>query len=224
MARPAARAVGRFADRADAGRQLAELLDEYAGRDDVIVLALPRGGVPVAYEVARILGVPLDVMIVRKLGTPGQPELAMGAVASGGAYVTNPRVVEQANVNESEMQEELDRQRAELARREAAYRGGRPPPRIAGRSVVVVDDGLATGATMRAAVQALVQYEPQEIVVAVPVAPPHVQDSTLREADRFIALVQPTPFYAVGQWYRDFEQTTDAEVTALLARSGNDDE
>lgn len=220
MARPASGMSGRFDDRVDAGRQLAERLAEYAGRKDVLVLALPRGGVPVAFEVARALGAPLDVMVVRKLGTPGQPELAMGAVASGGAHVTNPQVLAQANVSDADMRAELERQRTELARREHAYRGGRPFPEIGNRTVIVVDDGLATGATMRAAVQALRQYDPQEIVVAVPVAPPHVQDSTLREADRFVALMQPTPFYAVGQWYRNFDQTSDDEVVDLLTESG----
>lgn len=210
---------GRFADRADAGRRLAELLDEYAGREDVIVLGLPRGGVPVAHEVAAVLGAPLDVMVVRKLGTPGHEELAMGAIASGGAYVTNPRVIDEVGVTESQLAAEIERQKVELARRERAYRGDRPFPDVAGRTVIVVDDGLATGATMRAAVQALRQYDPQEIVVAVPVAPPHVQDLTLRDADRFVALMQPTPFYAVGQWYRDFEQISDEEVATLMQRA-----
>ena len=219
MARPLERSIGKFADRRDAGRELAERLDEFAGREDVLVLALPRGGVPVAFEVANALGAPLDVMVVRKLGTPGQPELAMGAVASGGAYVTNREVLERGAVSESQLQAEVERQHAELERRETAYRGERPFPVIEGRTVIVVDDGLATGATMRAAVQALRQYDPQEIVVAVPVAPPHVQDSTLRDADRFVALMQPTPFYAVGQWYRNFDQTTDDEVTTLLQRA-----
>lgn len=210
----------RFEDRVDAGRQLAENLAEYAGREDVLVLALPRGGVPVGYEVAQVLGVPLDIMVVRKLGTPGHAELAMGAIASGGAHVINPNVMEQAAVSETQLDEEVERQGAELRRREKAYRGDRPFPDVTGKTVLVVDDGLATGATMRAAVQALRQYEPQEIVVAVPVAPPHIQDSTLREADHFVALLQPTPFYAVGQWYREFEQTDDAEVTDLLEKAG----
>lgn len=210
---------GRFADRLDAGRRLAELLDEYAGRKDVLVLGLPRGGVPVAYEVANALGAPLDVMVVRKLGTPAQPELAMGAIASGGAHVVNKEVLRQSRVTEEQLAHELDTQRRELARREHAYRGERAFPDVSGKTVILVDDGLATGATMRAAVEALRQYDPQQIVVAVPVAPPHVQDSVLRGADRFVALMQPTPFYAVGQWYRDFDQTEDAEVTQLLHRA-----
>lgn len=206
----------RFADRADAGRQLAARLDEYAGRDDVLVLALPRGGVPVGWQVAKALGVPLDVLVVRKLGTPGHAELAMGAIASGGAHVVNSQVIEQAGVTDQQIDAEVERQRHELERREKAYRGDRPYPDTSGKTVLLVDDGLATGATMRAAIQALRQYAPQEIVVAVPVAPPHVQDSTLRDADRFVALLQPAPFYAVGQWYRDFDQTEDSEVTRLL--------
>ncbi|HEX6928052.1 MAG TPA: phosphoribosyltransferase [Gammaproteobacteria bacterium] len=206
----------RFADRSDAGRRLAQQLREYAERDDVLVFGLPRGGVPVAAQVADALGAPLEVMVVRKLGLPAQPELAMGAIASGGAYVVNPHVIEQTGATDAQLQAAIDRERKELERRERAYRGERPFPDVSGRTVIVVDDGLATGATMRAAVQALRQYGPSEIVVAVPVAPPHVQDSTLREADRFIALLQPTPFYAVGQWYRDFDQTQDEEVTRLM--------
>lgn len=206
----------RFTDRVDAGRRLAETLREYTGRDDVLVFGLPRGGVPVAAEVAGALAAPLDIMLVRKLGLPMQPELAMGAIASGGAYVVNPQVIEQAAVADEQLQAVIKREREELERRERAWRGERAFPDVTGRTVIVVDDGLATGATMRAAVQALRQYAPREIVVAVPVAPRHVQDSTLREADRFIALLQPTPFYSVGQWYRNFEQTPDEDVSRLL--------
>ena len=206
----------RLADRVDAGRRLATRLGEYAGRDDVIVLGLPRGGVPVAAEVARALKAPLDVMVVRKLGTPGHPELAMGAIASGGARVINQQVMEQAGVSDAQLQVEVLRQQEELERRERAYRGKRPFPQIAGHTVIAVDDGFATGATMRAAVQALRQYAPREIVVAVPVAPPHLEAAALRDADRVVVLLQPTPFLAVGHWYRDFEQTTDEEVVSLL--------
>lgn len=208
---------GRFDDRQDAGRQLAAQLEEYAGRDDVVVLGLPRGGVPVAAEVANALGVALDIMVVRKLGTPGHAELAMGAIASGGAQVVNPRIMEQGGISDAQLQEEIERQKVELQRRERTYRGDHPFPELEGRTVLLVDDGLATGATMRAAVQALRQHEPHEAVVAVPVAPQHIQDNVLREADRFVALLQPEPFYAVGQWYRNFNQTDDAEVTELLA-------
>ena len=217
MAQRISHASLRFDNRADAGRQLATLLSEYADRDDVLVFGLPRGGVPVAAEVAAALHAPLDVMVVRKLGAPGQPELAMGAIASGGAYVVNPEVV--AQVSHEQLDDVIKHEREELVRREREYRGDRAFPDVAGRTVIVIDDGFATGATMRAAVQAMRQYNPREVIVAVPVAPPHVQDSTLREADRFIALLQPTPFYAVGQWYRRFDQTEDIEVTTLLKKS-----
>lgn len=212
-------ASGKFRDRADAGRALAEQLSEYAGRPDVVVLGLPRGGVPVAYEVSGALGSPMDILIVRKLGTPGHAELAMGAIASGGMRVINDEVIAQAGVTDEQLRAEVERQQQELERRERAYRGDRPFPDLNGKVVLVVDDGLATGATMRAAVRALRAGDPQEIVVAVPVAPPHVQDSTLRDADRFIALMQPSPFYAVGLWYRDFEQTQDEEVAELLRKA-----
>ncbi|HEX7047967.1 MAG TPA: phosphoribosyltransferase [Gammaproteobacteria bacterium] len=220
MEQPLASQSGfRFADRSDAGRRLAQQLQEFAGRDDVLVFGLPRGGVPVAAEVAGALGAPLEVMVVRKLGLPAQPELAMGAIASGGAYVVNPQVIEQTGVSDAQLHSAIERERVELERREHAYRGNRPFPDVSNHTVIVVDDGFATGATMRAAVQALRQYAPREIVVAVPVAPPHVQDSTLREADRFIALLQPAPFYAVGQWYRNFDQTPDEEVTRLMQQA-----
>lgn len=212
-------ASGRFENRSTAGKALGEALAEYAGREDVIVLALPRGGVPVGIEVAEALGATFDVLVVRKLGTPGQPELAMGAIASGGMQVLNKRVIEEAAVSERQLQAEIARQQEELARREQAFRGARPFPEVQDKTVIVVDDGLATGATMRVAVRALRAADPQEIIVAVPVAPPHIQDSTLREADRFIALAQPAPFYAVGMWYRDFDQTTDQEVAQVMSRS-----
>lgn len=212
----------RFADRTDAGRQLAQRLAEYAGRDDVRVFGLPRGGVPVAAIVADALAAPLEVMIVRKLGLPAQPELAMGAIASGGARVMNPEVIVQAGVTEADIAAVIERERAELQRRERAYRGERPFPDVAGKTVIVVDDGIATGATLRAAVQALRQYAPREIVVAVPVAPPRMQANSVGDADRFIALLQPAPFYAVGQWYRHFDQVPDADVTRLMrAHHGN---
>lgn len=207
----------RFADRADAGRRLTHLLGDYAGREDVLVFGLPRGGVPVAAEVARALSAPLDVMVVRKLGAPGHEELAMGAIASGGARVLNGEVIEQLGVSAAALEAETVKQQAELARREHAYRGARAFPDIAGKVAIVVDDGYATGATMRVAVQALRQYHPREIVVAVPVAPPHVEDATLRAADRVVVLLQPTPFLAVGHWYCDFAQTEDEEVRRLLA-------
>lgn len=206
----------RFTDRADAGRQLAGKLAEYAGREDVLVLGLPRGGVPVAAIVADALSAPLDVMIVRKLGVPAQPELAMGAIASGGALVANTDVIKQAGVTEADIAAVMERERAELERRERMYRGARAFSDVTGKAVIVVDDGIATGATLRAAVQALRRYAPREIVVAVPVAPPRVQQGSLQGANRFIAVLQPAPFFAVGQWYRDFDQVPDEDVTRLL--------
>ncbi|GIW73257.1 MAG: phosphoribosyltransferase [Planctomycetota bacterium] len=211
-----------FRDRTEAGRVLAEAMASYAGRPDLLVLGLPRGGVVVAYEVARALGAPLDVLIVRKLGRPGQEELAMGAIASGGIRVMNPQVA--AWVPPSEIEAVIEREAQELRRRELAYRGDRPPPELAGRSLVLVDDGLATGATMRAAVQAVRQRAPAEVVVAVPVAPPDTVALLATEADAVVCPATPEPFFGIGQWYEDFSQTTDAEVRELLARarSGSD--
>ncbi|MGK8522702.1 erythromycin esterase family protein [Nocardia asteroides] len=205
-----------FRDRRDAGRVLAELLDEYRGRDNVLVLALPRGGVPVAYEVARRLGAPLDVFVVRKLGLPRFPELAMGAIASGGVLVTNDNVLRAEEVDPREFQRVAEQEARELRRREGAYREGRPMADIAGRIVVVVDDGLATGASMRAALEAVRRLGPARIVVAVPAAP----ESTCRElahaVDRIVCATTPTPFYAVGASYWQFDQTGDEEVRELL--------
>lgn len=208
-----------FQDRSDAGRLLGQELRRFAGRDDVIVLALPRGGVPVAFEVADALGVELDLMLVRKLGAPGQEELAMGAIASGGARVLNADVVQSLLVSEAAIEVAVQRESRELERRERAYRGTRPPPRIAGRTVLLVDDGLATGATMRAAVAAVRALHPASVVVAVPVAPPETLRSLETEADEVVCLAAPPMFYAVGQWYADFPQTTDEEVVALLQRA-----
>jgi erythromycin esterase-like protein/predicted phosphoribosyltransferase len=211
--------VRRFRDRTEAGRLLAEQLHEYAGRDDVVVLALPRGGVPVAFEVARALDAPLDVFVVRKLGVPGHEELALGAIATGGTRVLNERVVDSLNIP-SEWIEAVDaRERRELQRRERAYRGDRPPPNLTGRTVILVDDGLATGSTMLAAVRALRQEAPARIVVAVPVADPEVCAAIRREADDAICLMTPSPLRAVGEWYDDFSQTTDDEVRELLERA-----
>lgn len=207
-----------FDDRRAAGRALAGLLTEYAGRDDLMVLALPRGGVPVAREVARALGAPLDVLVVRKLGAPGREELAMGAIAAGGARVLNEAVIRALGVDEQQLRSETERQREELERRERTYRGDRPWPELAGRTLIVVDDGFATGATMKAAVRALRLFEPREILVAVPVAPDTAEAEMSRLADRFVAVATPADFVAVGRWYRDFEQTTDDEVRQLLAQ------
>ena len=206
----------RFRNRAEAGRLLAERLVQYAGRSDVLVLALPRGGVPVGFEVARALRAPLDVFLVRKLGLPGQEELAMGAIATGGARVLNEELVETLGLPEDLIERVAAREADELGRRERSYRGDRPPPEIRGRTIVVVDDGLATGSSMRAAVAALRTQEPKRIVVAVPIAP--VTTCTVLEADvdELVCLRTPEPFYAVGLWYEDFSETTDEQVRALL--------
>jgi putative phosphoribosyl transferase len=211
--------VSRFRNRADAGRVIAERLRDYAGRDDVIVLGLPRGGVPVAYEVARELDVPLDVFLVRKLGVPGREELAFGAIASGGAVVLNEEVVRSLRIDEASARAVAERERTELARRAEAYRGTPEPPDVEGKTVIVVDDGLATGASMRAAVEALRQLGPRRIVVAVPAAAPQTCEGLRGEVDEVVCALTPEPFLAVGMWYEDFSETTDDEVRELLARS-----
>ncbi|HWE07253.1 MAG TPA: erythromycin esterase family protein, partial [Rhizomicrobium sp.] len=207
---------GLFRDRREAGRVLAEKLATYANRSDLLVLALPRGGVPVAYEVARALRAPLDVYVVRKLGVPGYEELAMGAVATGGVRVLNDQIVERLGIPDQMIDAVAAREQRELARRERLYRGDRPPPHVNGRTVILVDDGLATGATMQAAVEALRQQNPARIVVAVPTASPDTCEEMKKKADEVICAITPEPFYAVGRWYDDFSQTTDDEVTALL--------
>ena len=205
-----------FENREAAGQQLAGLLGEYAHRPDVLVLGLPRGGVPVAAEVARVLGVPLDVFLVRKLGVPGHPELAMGAIASGGIRVMNEDVMRWAHVPADAVDAVVRVEQAELERREQEYRTGRPLVALAGRTVILVDDGLATGSTMRAAVEAIRAYGPARVVVAVPVGAPAACLEMASIADELVCARSPEPFSAVGQWYRDFSQTTDAEVRALL--------
>ena len=210
----------RFRNRTDAGRQLAEKLAAYADRPDVLVLALPRGGVPVGYEVARALGAPLDVFVVRKLGVPGYEELAMGAVATGGVRVLNDEIVRGLGISEHEIDAAVARELQELVRRERLYRGARPPLDVGGRTVVLVDDGLATGATMRAAIQALRQQHPARASVAVPTASPDTGEALKAEADDVIFAMTPEPFFSVGHWYEDFTQTTDDEVRELLARGG----
>ena len=210
----------RFRNRTDAGRQLAEKLAAYANRPDVLVLALPRGGVPVGFEVARALGAPLDVFLVRKLGVPGYEELAMGAVATGGVRVLNDEIVRGLGISEHEIDAAAARELQELARRQRLYRGDRPLPDIAGRTVILVDDGLATGATMRAAIAAVRQQQPARIVVAVPTASPDTCEALKAEADDVVCAMTPEPFLAVGHWYEDFTQTTDDEVRELLARRG----
>ena len=211
-----------FRDRADAGRTLAADLSHLAGRDDVVVLALPRGGVPVAYEVARALGAPLDVLLVRKLGVPGQPELAMGAIASGGVRVLHQAVIDALAITPEAIEDVAAREGAELARREQLYRRGRPPLDVAARTVVVVDDGLATGATMRAAVTALRAQLAGRIVVAVPVGPRETCEKMADEADEVVCARMPRSFQAVGQWYDDLSPTTDDEIRAVLALEEDD--
>ncbi|HLH24383.1 MAG TPA: phosphoribosyltransferase [Chloroflexota bacterium] len=208
-----------FRDRYDAGRVLATKLLAYAHRPEVIVLALPRGGVPVGYEVAQALGVPLDVYLVRKLGVPGHRELAMGAIASGDVTVLNPDLIAALQIPPRAIEAVVAEEQAELARRERAYRGDRPPLDVRGRTTILVDDGLATGSTMRAAAQALRQEQAASIVVAVPVAPPEVCAEFQSEVDAVVCAVTPDPFYAVGLWYADFAPTTDEEVHDLLARA-----
>jgi putative phosphoribosyl transferase len=208
-----------FQDRHDAGRQLAVRLLPYAGRDDVVVLALPRGGVPVGYEVARALGAPLDVFLVRKLGVPGHEELAMGAIASGGVRVLNQRVIDALRITADVIEQVTTMELEELERREREYRDGRPPVEVAGRVAILVDDGLATGASMRAAIAALRRRGPGRIVVAVPVGAAETCSDLRQEADEAVCAAEPTDFYAVGLWYEDFSQTTDEEVRDLLVRA-----
>ena len=202
-----------------AGQALAAALQEYKERDDVIVLGLPRGGVPVAVEVAEALGADLDLMLVRKLGAPGQRELAMGAIASGGSRVMNQDVVRALNISEDDISQVEEGERRELQRREQAYRGKRPWPELANRCVILVDDGLATGATMRAAVDAVRQYGPAHLAVAVPVAPADTIEMLRKQVDNVVCLAEPAYFRAIGLWYVDFSQVTDDEVRHILERA-----
>ncbi len=206
----------RFGNRAHAGQELAALLSDYAGRHDVVVLALPRGGVPVGFELARALHAPLDVFVVRKLGVPGHPELAMGAIASGGVRVLNDDVVKWYGLSDAAIDEVARQEELELDRRERAYRDGRPLTDVAGRTVLLVDDGLATGSTMKAAVRAVRRRNPARVIVAVPVGAPETCTEFERVADGVVCARTPKPFAAVGLWYRDFSQTTDEEVRTLL--------
>ena len=211
-----------FANREEAGQLLAEKLLDYTGRDDVIVLGLPRGGVPVAFEVAQRLRVPLDVFIVRKLGVPGFEELAVGAIASGGVRVLNEDVARSLPNAEEVIESITARETAELQRREESYRDGRPAPELRGKTVILVDDGLATGATMRAAVAALRQRDVARIVVAAPVGAPETCREFEHEVDEIVCAMAPDYFQAVGQYYEDFSQTSDEEVSELLARAAQD--
>ena len=207
----------RYRDRTHAGRALAERLKAWAGRPDVLVLALPRGGVPVAYEVATALDAPLDIFLVRKLGLPGHEEFAIGAIATGGVRVLNDDLMEHLGLDERDLDALTRRERAELERRERAYRGDRPPPDVRGKTVILVDDGLATGSTMRAAVEALRAEGPAHIVVAVPTAAIETCEELADLVDDVVCASTPEPFVAVGLWYDDFSQTDDDEVRALLS-------
>ncbi|BBP98755.1 phosphoribosyltransferase [Burkholderia sp. SFA1] len=211
-----------FENRREAGRELARLLNEYANRDDVTVLALPRGGVPVAYEVARALGARLDVLVVRKLGVPVQPELAMGAIASGDAFFLDERIVDYAGVDKHDLERVIARERAELERREKLYRGDAPPLDMKGRIAIVVDDGMATGATMKAAAMSLRHAHPSKIVAALPVAPLDSEARIEDIVDDFVCVMRPERYFGVGQFYVDFDQTSDDEVRELLDAARKD--
>jgi putative phosphoribosyl transferase len=208
-----------FANRFEAGRVLASKLGEFSGRNDIVVLALPRGGVPVAYEVAQALHAPLDVFVVRKLGTPGQEELAMGALAPGGITVLNREVIQALGIPQQTIDAVVAREERELERREREYRDGRPAASNRGNIAILVDDGLATGSSMRVAAKALRKEAAAQIVVAVPVASASTCAEFETEVDKVVCATTPEPFWAVGQWYRDFSQTTDEEVRELLARA-----
>jgi len=208
-----------FADRVEAGRALASHLQKYVGRGDVVVLALPRGGVPVGAEVAKVLGAPLDLFLVRKLGTPGHRELAMGAIASGGVRVLNDEVIRWYGLSPEAIDRVAAEEQQELERRESAYREGRPPAEVENRVAILVDDGLATGSTMKAAVTAVRLLHPSSVVVAVPVGARETCRELQALADEVVCARTPEPFSAVGLWYRNFDQTTDEEVRALLRSS-----
>jgi putative phosphoribosyl transferase len=214
--------TARFRDRREAGRRLAQSLAPYANRDDVVILALPRGGVPVAFEVARALGAPLDVFPVRKLGAPGHPEFAIGAIAAGGVRILTKDAIEELGISPAVVEQVAERERLELERRDKVYHGDRPKPPLKGKTVLVMDDGLATGSTMEAAVSALRQYQPAKIIVAAPVGASETCRRMRAVADDVVCLETPEPFNAVGSWYQVFDQTTDAEVIELLqAASSN---
>jgi len=215
--------MDRYVDRYDAGKILANALAVYANQSDVIILALPRGGVPVAYEVAKALSVPLDVLIVRKLGVPGHAELAMGAIAMGDTVVFNDQIMRELNISKKMVNRAIESEQIELKRREMKYRGQRPFPIFTDKTIILVDDGIATGATMRAAVLALRQHKPATIVIAVPVASIEACEEMELIADQLVCLLKPRSFYAVGQWYQDFSQTSDEEVFALLNKMSKHD-
>lgn len=206
-------------DRSEAGKALASELSDYSNRNDVIVLALPRGGVPVAWEIATTLGIKMDLILVRKLGCPGWSELAMGAIASGGIRVMNDDVIQGYGISQDDIDKVARRELDELKRRDQAYRGDRPSPDLANKSVILVDDGVATGATMFAAIDAVKQQSATEVIVAIPVAPSDTVARLSRRADKVICLATPSPFNAIGQWYRNFDQVSDKVVIDLLDRA-----
>jgi predicted phosphoribosyltransferase len=210
-----------FRDRTEAGKLLAKQLTEYTNQHDVLVLALPRGGVPVAFEVARALHAPLDVMVVRKLGVPGQEELAMGAIATGGVRILNNDVVHFLGIPNELVDKIAANEQLELERRERLYRGDRPAYDVRGRTVILVDDGIATGATMHAAVAALEQQQPTRIIIAVPTAAPSTCEEFANEVDELVCVIRPEPFIAVGYWYRQFSQSSDEEVRSLLEQANH---
>jgi putative phosphoribosyl transferase len=210
----------RFQNRTQAGQLLAAQLRDYADRPQVLVLGLPRGGVPVAFEVAKALHIPLDLCLVRKLGVPKHPELAMGAIATGGVKVLNQEVIRELGISPATIETVAARELQELDRRDRLYRGTRPPPQIKGWTVILVDDGLATGSTMRAAITTLRQQQPASLVVAVPVAPPEVYRDFWGVVDKIVCLSTPQPFHAISLWYEDFAQTSDAEVQTILNQAG----
>lgn len=208
-----------FTDRKQAGKKLANELQKYKNRDKVVVLGLPRGGVPVAYQVAKELNAHLDVFVVQKIGVPTHPELAMGAIASGGVKVTNENVIRQAGVSEEQIEEVVQEEKQELERREKLYRGSRPDIDLEGKTVILVDDGMATGASMRAALKALKKHNPEKVIIAVPTAPKDSCEEFRSKVDKMICLQTPTPFWGVGGSYQDFSQTTNQEVRELLEKS-----
>lgn len=214
--------VEQFRDRTEAGQVLATKLAAYANRPDVVVLALPRGGVPVAFEIARALHAPLDVIIVRKLGVPGQKELALGAIASGGVRVLNDDVVQMLAISDKVINEIAVQEQHEVERRERLYRADRPAIDVHGRTVILVDDGIATGATMRAAVTAVRQFQPAHIIIAVPAAASSTCDEFAAEVDELVCVIRPEAFFAVGFWYKHFSQTTDEEVRDLLQQAAHE--
>jgi predicted phosphoribosyltransferase len=210
-----------FRDRTEAGQVLARGLQQYKNQPDVLILGLPRGGVPVAYEVARELNAPLDVFVVRKLGVPGHEELGMGAIATGGVRILHEGIVREVGISPETIEAVSAREQAELERRERLYRGDRPAPTIKGRTVVIVDDGLATGSTMKAAIKAVRQQDPRQVIVAVPTAPSETCEQLKESADHVVCALTPEPFFAVGGSYADFTQITDEEVRDLIASAAN---